>query len=488
MPSSDPSEYTGGYKQAPLRKWLSIASPFWLNLEKATADFVTGWVAGPLNEPLGSGRVTIGEVVHTIDFDQTPGFRMRLGPVKKKATRFKIANHGQAVRRFEFKGQIWKNTRPHVELRRDENKSGAGKGLLFYFAPIDFHFRQQRSQHLARALSAHYRDVIYIGPSAVSHSRLEPMLRYRDVIADGEVTALYHGVGDPNASLLSLSGEDRRDFISTLLEIAKPHGEYDLLVQYPGWHAYIGELSPRKSVYDCIDSYSLFPGVDRRFGDWERQIIDQVDFIIGSSRVLLDDVLSERHTHRHATQIRNAASPVQMSSMADDKRKNVAIYIGAVEEWFDAYLLAVAAGAAPNVRFEIIGKVNRPMPKMPSNVHLFGELSHDAAMHRASRAKVGLIPFEVSDFTRKIDAVKLYEYLAHGLSVVSTPYNTENGPVQNAIQFAETGNLLAKHVEQLVKDWSPEIGARNRTLVESETWKERARAVVDVLEGERGEA
>jgi glycosyltransferase involved in cell wall biosynthesis len=55
-----------------------------------------------------------------------------------------------------------------------------------------------------------------------------------------------------------------------------------------------------------------------------------------------------------------------------------------------------------------------------SNVHFLGPRPHKDLPSLLGRLDVGLMPFVVNDFSRPLVPLKLYEYMAAGLPVVST--------------------------------------------------------------------
>ena len=100
----------------------------------------------------------------------------------------------------------------------------------------------------------------------------------------------------------------------------------------------------------------------------------------------------------------------------------IAVYVGAIASWFDVELLASCAAKLPGVVFVIIGPVDRDMSVLEalSNVKLLGRRAYDALPGYLHHADVGLIPFERSALIDGVSPIKLYEYLACGLPVVST--------------------------------------------------------------------
>lgn len=105
-----------------------------------------------------------------------------------------------------------------------------------------------------------------------------------------------------------------------------------------------------------------------------------------------------------------------------------AVYVGAIEKWFDFELFNRTAEALPGVSFVVIGPKNefsRGLGVKP-NVHFLGPKPFGELPKYLHNADVGLIPFDVKNHRRLLDSVnplKLYEYLACGLPVVATAWD-----------------------------------------------------------------
>ena len=98
-----------------------------------------------------------------------------------------------------------------------------------------------------------------------------------------------------------------------------------------------------------------------------------------------------------------------------------AVYVGVVQERVDVDLLcAVAAGAGLPV--VIAGPAPPPVAAAleQSGATVLGPVPHHEVPGLLRRAAVGLVPHRVNDFTASMDPMKLLEYLAAGLPVVTT--------------------------------------------------------------------
>lgn len=94
-----------------------------------------------------------------------------------------------------------------------------------------------------------------------------------------------------------------------------------------------------------------------------------------------------------------------------------------IQDWVDVELLAAVADARPDWSIVLIGEAATDVEALRSrsNVHLLGRRAYAMLPRYAAAFDVGLIPFRVNELTRAVNPIKLREYLAAGLPVVSTP-------------------------------------------------------------------
>src|SRR5207249_4443843 len=97
-------------------------------------------------------------------------------------------------------------------------------------------------------------------------------------------------------------------------------------------------------------------------------------------------------------------------------------FFGTLAPWIDTELLKQVARAFPHGSIVLIGPVwiDCEIPNLP-NVHWLGPRSYADLPRYAAHFDVGLIPFRINTLTAYVNPLKLLEYLALGLPVVSTP-------------------------------------------------------------------
>lgn len=101
-------------------------------------------------------------------------------------------------------------------------------------------------------------------------------------------------------------------------------------------------------------------------------------------------------------------------------------FIGTIDDRLDVALLVHCAKRLPEIQWVLVGPVKghrvglEPLEEI-GNVHFLPACAHHEVPVYVSGFDVGLIPYAVNDYTRMLAPIKLYEYLAMGKPVVSTP-------------------------------------------------------------------
>jgi glycosyltransferase involved in cell wall biosynthesis len=90
------------------------------------------------------------------------------------------------------------------------------------------------------------------------------------------------------------------------------------------------------------------------------------------------------------------------------------------------------------------------------------------------------LPNLVNEFTRSLDPLKLYEYLAAGKPVVATPTGA-TAELAEFVALAATGHDLVVAADRALRDDAPRLREARREAVRAATWDERAERIERLL-------
>jgi GT2 family glycosyltransferase/glycosyltransferase involved in cell wall biosynthesis len=341
---------------------------------------------------------------------------------------------------------------------------------------IDWHFRIQRPQHLARELAHQGGRVVYLStefdrlrPGRPPYRMLEqvdervwvarlacpePLPRiYRDPLAPYQLTvvaeALRHLVDD-----LGL------DFTA-------------LLAQHPFWEPVLWASGAHLLAYDLIDDHAGFEGTEPWVLDAEQRLVSGVDLTTVTAASLQARAPA-------SVLVRNAADVERFATTPDDvvrgSRPTVG-YFGAIAHWFDVDLVARCAREHPEWDVVLIGSTTgadtATLRSLP-NVRLLGELPYGDLPAHLHSFDVCIIPFHIIPLTEHTNPVKAYEYLSAGKPVVATAM-PEVRLMQPYVHVADDRDSFVALLDTAMAEvGDDELAARRQEWARQHTWAARA--------------
>lgn len=194
-----------------------------------------------------------------------------------------------------------------------------------------------------------------------------------------------------------------------------------------------GKLDESKVIYYCVDEYTAFTGASRGLKEIEDELFRRADLVIVSAEKLLD---SKKHLNpntfviRHGTDwhhFRTALDP-ELSIPADiaNLPRPIIGFHGLLADWVDYELIKKTAEHFKDGSVVLIGKTTvdaqqktKILDGVP-NIHVLGRKEYKELPAYCKAFDVALNPFEINELTLAANPLKVREYLAAGLPVVST--------------------------------------------------------------------
>src|SRR5262245_3718163 len=255
-----------------------------------------------------------------------------------------------------------------------------------------------------------------------------------------------------------------------------------------------GALGERTLVYHCVDEYTEFTGADKAgLLALERQLMEKSHCVIVSSDLLLKN--KRRHNRNtflvtHGVDVEHFRKAcVPMTVVPDDIRslnQPIIGFFGLIADWVDLDLIRFLATSKPKWTFALIGKAATnlaPVEGLP-NVHLLGQKPYASLPGYAKAFDVALLPFIVNELTLAANPLKLREYLAAGLPVVSSTLPEAEKLkhilhigrsqthflelIQNIIDSQKTGPQMSISQHMDSESWDSKVEELSRIVMEIE--------------------
>ena len=366
--------------------------------------------------------------------------------------------------------------------------SSLGQPMILMFGVIDWHFRIQRPQNLAKELARAGQTTFYISnnfiddeapgfqaePLEGSHRLFQIRFKVRGA------PAIYHA--PPSAAVIRQLCEG----LAMLLEAANVDAA-DCIVQHAYWFPLARRIPNATLVYDCMDHHEGFGNVAQELLDLEIALMRRADLLVATSDWI------EQHgkrENRNVEVIRNACEFSFFSRRPDrvyrdPANRKIIGYYGVIAEWFDLDLVKRVAQSFPQHLILLIGsdivQAKKHFKACP-NVVLEGEVPYTALPYYLHAMDVCLLPFKVMPLTLATNPVKVYEYLSAGKPVVSVklPELSQFGKLVWAVEEPTEFISTLRGVLGALPEASATLEAR-QSFARGQTWQHRAASLRDAI-------
>ena len=226
-------------------------------------------------------------------------------------------------------------------------------------------------------------------------------------------------------------------------------------------------------IYDCMDHHAGFSVITPEMLGQEDALLASADLVVVSSPSL--EAAATRHS-RKVVLLRNACEYEHFAVPSRTPGKPPVIgYYGALEDWFDADLVADVAERRPDWQFVLVGRVvsvdTSRLCRLP-NVSLPGEQPYAAIPGWLHQFDVAIIPFKRTSLTEATNPVKAYEILASGKPIVSVPI-PEMVALGSLVRLAGTAEELEREIVAALRPEDPAVIEARRAFAREHTWSKR---------------
>ncbi len=269
----------------------------------------------------------------------------------------------------------------------------------------------------------------------------------------------------------------------TVARALKKMGMTPNLINFVAFNQGMGVTTGRRFneqtlIYHCYDEIrGAHPWLQKHGVALEERFLKMVDGVIVTSQGLFE---AKKDQCKACYVVKNAVNIDLFSKgfQTEVTPQKVVGYIGSIDERLDYELLLLLARRMPDTQFVFVGRITTDfaeeevLRKYP-NVVFTGAKTPEELPGYLKTFSAGIIPFVKSDFTKGIYPMKINEYLAAGLPVISTDFS-------NLDDFADiikiTGNkdtFLHNLQTELATD-TPEKRIARLEIAKQNTWTVRA--------------
>ncbi|MES2061601.1 MAG: glycosyltransferase [Bacteroidota bacterium] len=255
----------------------------------------------------------------------------------------------------------------------------------------------------------------------------------------------------------------------------------------PGMGLMTGRTFNEKTlIYHCYDEIKGAPLWLSKHGlRLEAGFMKMVDAVIVTSQGLYE---SKKDFCKQCFIVKNAVKVDLFKKGFNhnpDPGKKVVGYVGTVDDRSDYDLLHHLFTNMPDAEFVFVGRIlsvrgQGILSKYP-NVKIEGPKMPEQLPPYLQTFSVGIIPFVKDDFTKGIYPMKINEYLAAGLPVVSTAFG-DIADFAGLIKITDDKEAFLQYVLSEIAGDTPEKRTARLKTAENNTWDKRAEELSNVIE------
>jgi hypothetical protein len=251
-----------------------------------------------------------------------------------------------------------------------------------------------------------------------------------------------------------------------------------------------GRLGETEQIYYCVDEYTAFTGVSAGLRAIEEDLFRKSDFVVVSAEKLLE---SKKHFNkntfliRHGVDFHHFRKSLDAATEIPDEiahlPKPIIGFHGLLADWVDFELLKKTAEHFKNGSVVLIGKITVDAEKKIKildaipNIHFLGRKPYAELPSYCKGFDVALNPFEISELTLAANPLKVREYLAAGLQVVSTDI-PEVHILEDCLVGADHADFIVKIEEILANPKPREIVS---DAIRHESWDSKVDELREIM-------
>ncbi|MFH1676143.1 MAG: glycosyltransferase [bacterium] len=348
----------------------------------------------------------------------------------------------------------------------------AGWDVLWVSHPVSpFHvFKSENSERMKLARSGptvHANGPIELVPYTLLPFIDKPMLRSKAVIENSGKFFT-----PPLKRTLEESGFDEPDL---------------LWITDTVMHTLIDSCRAKFIAVRIADDNVEFKGSPNALKWAENRLCERADAIFATSHPLekkLKKIYGEKtHLLRNGVEFDRFQGEFPRPKEFENINGPIAIYVGAIEEWFEPDWVVSLAENHPELTICLIGRIGITEPRFQNkrNILALGSRPYETIPGYLVHSDVGIIPFRRTRLVESISPLKLYEFFASGLPVVSTSWNELedlSSPAMLVHDYDEFSESVLKAVNESMKK---NMQSEYREFAQANSWDSRFRDILEIL-------
>ena len=241
----------------------------------------------------------------------------------------------------------------------------------------------------------------------------------------------------------------------------------------------LNQLNECATIYYCFDEITISNWMGRHGSRYERLYLARVDAVVTTSETLRR-AKSVRQPNAYC--VKNGVnfelfSQARQIAATQPPTKPVVGYLGMADDRIDLELVEHCVRTMPDVTFQFVGEVYEPaitrrLSAYPNVIFIPPHQPADLPPLLAQMS-AAIIPFVCNEHTYTIYPLKINEYLAAGLPVVSTPFSLLDD-FAGVVELADSPAAFAQALRRALTDTNPQRVDERMAMAKANSWTKRA--------------
>jgi glycosyltransferase involved in cell wall biosynthesis len=246
----------------------------------------------------------------------------------------------------------------------------------------------------------------------------------------------------------------------------------------------VGRLAEQAAIYFCMDDFLQLPTTSPgMLAPLEARMLERVDAVVATAESLTRSKRPSSGRVYYLPQgvnYEHFATPRPLPAELQTLPRPIVGFAGAFYDRCDFELMRQLADANSGGSLVVVGPViDDPAPILRPNVHVLGPRPYRELPAYVQAFDVGVVPYVLNEETRAVDPLKLLEYLAAGIPVVTTAL-PEVRKYGSAVSIAPTRREFVEAVLRVLG--SPQRGTQERqSVARRHGWVERADQLLGIV-------
>lgn len=278
------------------------------------------------------------------------------------------------------------------------------------------------------------------------------------------------------------------DQTKILLKTLEMPLEETVLWSYNAFFPELFTLNAKVKVFDAVDNWSHHASYKQEAAQLKKNYVEinkKADTIFTVSEGLKDLFDTKKVSwvpNGIDLEKFQAIKPVDFKT-----DKKVIGYVGTIQERLDFDLIEYLLKEHPEKKFVFIGPVWKgvqdrvdALTHSYENVEFLGRIAYEDVPHYLASMDVTIIPHRIDEFINSTNPMKMYDYLAVGKPIVTTP-GAGTDMFSELLEIHEDQKAFSDAITRAIETDSLTLEQKRKEAVSEHSWKQRVQIMMQTL-------